>query len=32
VYDRIQKAQQGVFFFPGTSSSDPEKKIQPTAE
>lgn len=27
IYDRIQKAQQGVFFFPGTSSSDPEKKI-----
>jgi hypothetical protein len=28
VYDMIQKAQQGVFFFPGTSAADPEKKMK----
>ena len=26
VYDMIQKKQQGVYFYSGTSANDPEKK------
>ena len=27
-YDWIQKTQQGVFYFVGTSASDPEKRLR----